>query len=135
MNKEKLKEYLGFKSRIFPEKGASQECYDTRMLYEINEYLENASDNTFDKVYEYMDKKLKIAIEALETIANEVEIDTDTYRQYIDTIVGNRIKAKQALAKINKPPTAEQYFNQFKHEGGEDCIMPKSRKEIEGVGG
>lgn len=84
------------------------------------------------KTSDELNEKLKIAIEALETIANEVEIDTDTYRQYIDTIVGNRIKAKQALAKINKPPTAEQYFNQFKHEGSEDCIMPNSRKEIEG---
>lgn len=41
------------------------------MLYEINDYLENASDNTFNKVYEYMNKKLKIAVEALENIKNK----------------------------------------------------------------
>lgn len=92
MNREKLKEYLGFKSRIFPEKGANRECYDTRMLYEINEYLENASDNTFDKVYEYMDKKLEIAIDALEDIRNN--------SRFCDTNHSN--KADDALIEIKE---------------------------------
>lgn len=52
------------------------------------------------KVRDELNEKLKIATEALESIVNEVKIDTDSYREHIEIVIGNRYNAREALKKL-----------------------------------
>lgn len=86
-----FKELLGIKCRIFPNKGENRECYDTRMLYEINDYLENASNTTFDNVYNIMLKRtqrLETEIKNLKSIiAKELNENDEFGKEYVITTI------------------------------------------------